>query len=71
MIRKIQMLQQDKDDQLASIVELENELKKAKDDILRMSVENCKQKKDIEKLRGDNELSRYFVFLFNACQRVH
>ena len=58
MIRKIQMLQQDKEDQLASIVELENELKKAKDDILRLSVENSRQKKDMEKLRGDNELSR-------------
>ena len=58
MIRKIQMLQQDKEDQLASIVELENELKKAKDDILRLSVENSRQKKDVEKLRGDNELSR-------------
>ena len=58
MIRKIQMLQQDKEDQLASIVELENELKKAKDDIMRLSVENSRQKKDVEKLRGDNELSR-------------
>ena len=52
------MLQQDKDDQLASIVEFENELKKAKDDILRLTVESSKQKNEIEKLRGDNVLSR-------------
>jgi len=58
MMRKIQILQNDKDDALASLVELEKDLKRSKDDNLRLTVDNTNLKDEVEKLRGDNELSR-------------
>lgn len=58
MMRKIQILQSDKDDALTSLVELEKDLKRSKDDNLRLTVDNNSLKDEIEKLRSDNELSR-------------
>lgn len=58
MMRKIQMLQNDKEDALSSLVDTENDLKKSKEENLRISVDNNNLREEIEKFRTDNSLAR-------------
>ena len=69
MMRRIQVLQDDKDDAMNSLVDLEKDLKRSKDENLRLSVNNSGLKDEVEKVRGDNELARSVVVVVGDIRR--
>merc|ERR1711881_89572 len=58
MLRKIQILQHDKEDTLATLVDLEKDLKRQKDDNLKAAIEAGDLKDDLSKTRGDLDVTR-------------
>jgi len=58
MLRKIQALQLEKDESLATVIDLEREVKKLKDENLTFKSENLTLKDSQNKLRSDEEVAR-------------
>ena len=58
MMKRIQHLQTEKDDNLSMIIELERDIKRHKDENMRLSDENAKLSEEACKLREDLEIFR-------------
>ena len=59
MLRKIQILTHDKEDTLATLVDLEKELKRQKDDNFNLTLENSNLKDEVNKTKGSEEITKY------------
>jgi len=58
MLRKIQILTHDKEDTLATLVDMEKDLKRQKDENFKLTLDNSNLKDEIAKTRGDEEITR-------------
>ncbi|CAK8687025.1 unnamed protein product [Clavelina lepadiformis] len=58
MLRKIQVLQADKDDNLSMILDMERDVKRLKDENASQAAENAKLREEMSKIRSDGEIVR-------------
>ena len=61
MLKRIQLLTSEKDDNLSMIIELERDIKRNKEENMRLSDENAKLSEDVCKLREELEVYRYII----------
>jgi len=58
MLRKIQILTQDKEDTLSTLVDLEKDIKRQKDENFNLTLENSNLKDEIAKTKGSEEITQ-------------
>ena len=71
MLKRIQLLQSEKDDNLTVIIELERDIKRYKDENLRLSDENAKLSEEACKLREEVEVYRCFLVKKNNLSGIN